>query len=147
VLDPKGNQVYKYLPAANGFDSEPVGLLPGQTIIANAKALSVQEDLYLLGDDGKVRRFKSGSDTTLPLSGIDRPLSAPSRIDAVPDSDKLFIADSGNKRVVVLSRDGVFQRQYVSNSFTDVKAVDVASGAGQLYAVVGDALLTAPLPK
>jgi hypothetical protein len=147
VLDPKANQIYKYLPAANGFDSEPTGLLPGATVLTSGKALSVLEDLFVLTDDGKVRRFRSGSDVTLPLSGIDRPLSSPSTLIAVSDSDQLFIADSGNKRVVVSNRDGAFQRQFVSNTLTDVKAIAVAPGAGQLYAVVGDALLTSPLPK
>jgi len=146
VLDPKANQVYKYLPAANGFDSEPVGLLPSQTVISNAKALSVQEDIFILGDDGKVRRFRSGSDVTLPLSGIDRPLAAPTSISAVPGADKLLIVDSGNKRLVVTTRDGVFLRQYVSNDFTDLRAVAYDARANQLFVAIGDALLTALLP-
>ncbi len=147
VLDPKANQVYKYLPAANGFDSEPTGLLSSQSVISNARALSVQEDLLVLTDDGKVRRFRGGSDTQLSLSGIDRPLSAPSTLIAVPNSDQLYIADSGNKRIVVANRDGVFVKQLVSNSLTDVKAVAVDGTTNQLYVVVGDALLSSAIPK
>jgi hypothetical protein len=107
----------------------------------------VQEDVFILSDDGKVRRFRAGNDQTLSLAGIDRPLSSPATLLAVPNSDQLFIADSGNKRIVVSNRDGIFQRQLVSNTLTDVKAMAVADGAGQLYAVVGDALLTSPLPQ
>jgi hypothetical protein len=147
ILDPKGKQIYRYLPAANGFDSEPTALLPADTALSNAESLSVQEDLLVLTDDGTVRRFRAGTDATLPLSGIDQPLNSPSIIIAAADSELVFIADSGNKRIVVCNRDGVYQRQYIDNALTDVKAIAVAPGAGQLYAVVGDSLLTSPLPQ
>src|SRR5581483_4171381 len=146
VLDPRANQVYKYLPAANGFDSEPAALLPSQTVISDARAISVLEDIFVLGDDGKVRRFRSGADLTLPLSGIDRPLVAPTSLSAVPGADMLLIVDRGNKRLVLTTRDGVFLRQFVSNNFTDLRAVAYDPKANQLFVAIGDALLTAILP-
>jgi len=147
VLDPKGNQIHRYLPAANGFDSEPNALLGSQVTISNAVALSVQGDVFILADDGKVRRFRNGADATLTLSGIDRPLAAPASITAVPNSDEVYIADSGNKRVVVADREGIFRRQLVSNGFTELRAMAIDPLAGQLYVVVGDALLTATLVR
>ena len=147
VLDSKGNQIHRYLPAANGFDSEPNALLGSQVTISNALALSVQGDVFILADDGKVRRFRNGADATLTLSGIDRPLAAPASITAVPNSDEVYIADSGNKRVVVADREGIFRRQLVSNGFTELRAMAIDPLAGQLYVVVGDALLTATLVR
>lgn len=147
VLDPKGNQIHRYLPAASGYDSEPQALLGSQAKIADVVALSVQADVFLLDQGGAVRRIRNGVESTLPLSGIDRPLASPSSIAAIPNSDEVFIADTGNKRVVVANREGVFGRQLVSNAFTDLRTIAIDPIAGQIYAVVGDALLTAPLVR
>jgi hypothetical protein len=57
------------------------------------------------------------------------------------------MSDSANKRIVVTNRDGVFRRQLVSNAFTDLRSVAVDAASGQIYVIVGDALLAAPLPK
>lgn len=147
VLDAKANQVHRYLPAASGFDSEPASLLSSQTSISSAVAMSVQGDISILTDDGKVRRFRNGVDSTLALAGIDRPLSSPASILALPNSDELYIADGANKRVVVIDREGTFRRQLVSNSFTDLRSIAIDGQAGQLYVVSGDALLSAPLVR
>lgn len=147
VLDPKGNQVHRYLPAASGFDSEPAGLLASQSVIGNAIGLAVQNDLFVLDRDGKVKRFRNGVETGLPLAGIDRALASPSSIVAVPNSDEIYITDTRNKRLVVADREGVFRRQLVSNAFTDLRAIAIDPLAGQLYVVVGDALMTASLVR
>ncbi len=116
-------------------------------MISDATHLSVQTDIFVLTGAGKVRRFRNGVDSTLTLGGIDRALASPSSVTAVPNGEELFIADTGNKRIVVTNRDGAFQRQLVSNAFTDLRAIAIDGPAGQLYVVVGDALLTAPLVR
>jgi len=62
-------------------------------------------------------------------------------------AEEVYLADSANKRVVVAAKDGVFRRQLVSNAFTDLRALAVDGAGGQLYVVVGDALLTAPIVR
>jgi hypothetical protein len=146
VLDPAGNQIHRYLPAASGFDSEPTTLLSNQAAISNTEAFAVQGDIFLLTEDGGIRRFRGGGESTLRLAGIDRALDAPSAIVAVPDSD-LYIADSGNKRIVVVDREGVFRRQLVSNAFTDLRPIAVDPTVGRIYVVVRDAVLASPLPR
>jgi hypothetical protein len=147
VLDPRGNQIHRYLPASNGYDSEPTAILDNRADIDTAVALAVETDIFILNEEGEVHRFRNGVDATLALSGIDRPLDAPAGIYPVGASDELYIADSGNKRVVVADREGIFRRQLVSNSITDLEAMAIDPIAGQLYVVVGDELLTAPLVR
>lgn len=151
VLDPTGNQVQRYLPASNGFDSEPGGALSGQPNLAGINAFAVSADIYLLAADQKpspaVRRFHNGAETSFDLGGIDRPLVAPRQLVIIPSAGELLINDAGNKRIVVAGLDGGFRRQYVSNGFTDIRAIDVDSSGSQLYVVVGDAILTAKMAR
>jgi hypothetical protein len=147
VLDPAGRQIHRYLPAASGFDSEPSPVLGSQANIGSAVSFGVETDVFVLMEKGELLRFRNGVAATLPLAGIDKPLAAPTKVVALPNGGELYMADSGNKRVVVANRDGVFQRQLVSTSFTDLSAVAVDPATGTLYVVVGDALLSAPIVR
>ena len=147
VLDPKGNQVHRYLPAATGFDSEPSSALSGPRNLGEAQGLAVDEDIFVFFRDGSVRRFQGGVDIGFNLGGIDRPPGAASDMALVASAEELFLADSANKRIVVAGEDGAFHRQLVSTAFTDLRAIAVDEAGGQLYVVVGDALLTAPIQR
>ena len=146
VLDPKGNQVHRYLPAAAGFDSEPGPALPSQTNLRDATGLAVEGDILLSFKDGQVRRFRGGADAGFGLGGIDRPLKAVTGIAVAAPTAEVYLADSGNKRVVVATTDGTFRRQLVTNSFSDIRALAIDSAGTQLYTVAGDVLFSAPLP-
>jgi DNA-binding beta-propeller fold protein YncE len=143
VLDPAGNRVHRYLPAALGFDSEPGPAVSAQ--LTAARGLAVDGDIIVYESD-TLHRFRSGNDIGFGLGGIDRP---PKAITAIAVAgDEVYLADSGNKRVVVAGKDdGIFRRQLVSNDFTDLRGLAVDAGGGQLYVVVGDALLTAPIVR
>jgi len=147
VLDPEANQVHRYLPAAEGYDSEPDVLLAGQIELEDAIGLAVDGDIYVALSNGTVRRFQNGVDASFGLGGIDTPIEAANDIEAVVAAEELYIADSAAKRVVVAGRDGAFRRQLVSSAFTDLRAIAIDAAASQLYVVIGDELLTAPIVR
>jgi hypothetical protein len=147
VLDPEGNQVHRYLPAADGYDSEPDPVLAGQIELQDAIALAVDGDIFIALADGSVRRFRNGEDAGFSLGGIDVPIEAANDIEALPSAQELYISDSAAKRIVVAGHDGAFRRQLVSGAFTDLRAIAIDTAASQLYVVIGDELLTAPLVR
>jgi hypothetical protein len=144
VLDPEANQVHRYLPAADGYDSEPDVLLAGQIELESAVGLAVNGDIYIVLSNGSVRRFQSGAEAPFALGGIDLPIEAANDIESVPATGELYISDSAAKRIVVAGLDGAFRRQLVSTSFTDLRAIAIDAAASQLYIVIADELLTAP---
>jgi hypothetical protein len=147
VLDPEANQVHRYLPAAEGYDSEPDVLLNGQIELQTAVGLVVNGDIYVVLSTGEVRRFQGGTDVGFALGGIDTPIEAANDIEIAPAAQELYIADSGAKRIVVAGLDGAFHHQLVSNAFTDLRAIAIDDAASQLYVVIGDELLTAPIVR
>ncbi len=147
ILDPEANQVHRYLPAAEGYDSEPDVLLAGQIQLQAAVGLAIEGDIYVVLSTGEVRHFQNGSDAGFALGGIDVPIEAANDIEAVPASSELYISDSAAKRIVVAGLDGAFHRQLVSSAFTDLRAIAIDAAASQLYVVIGDQLLTAPIVR
>ena len=145
VLDLEANQVWRYLPTEGGFDSERSGLLSGVDL-EGAVGLAVSGDLFILMEDGQVRRFEDGQERPFPLAGIDQALLSPASLVTLPTSGRLMVADRGNKRLVALSADGTFLRQMVSPQFTDLRALAADEPAALLYVLVGDSLYRAALP-
>lgn len=145
VLDLKENQVWRYLPGQGGFDSERTALLD-QADLRNATELAVGQDVYVLDTKQGIRRFVGKTEAAFSIAGIDTPLVSPASISVLPGSNRIAVADRGNKRIVVVSAEGDFLRQIVSPAFTDLRAVSVDEGKGLLYVLNGDTLLQAAFP-
>ncbi len=145
VLDVASNQVWRYPPTDSGFDSERSALL-GEVDLSGASALAVAGDVYLTTSNDGIRRFAHGVEKPFALSGIDRSLVSPASLTAEGQGG-LLVADRGNKRLVSLSTGGAFQKQFVSRTFTDLRAAAVDAEAGLLYVLVGDSLYSAEMPS
>ena len=145
VLDRVGDQVWRYLPSESGFDSEPEPLVTGSEL-EQATEIAVSNAVYVIMEDGAIHRFTGNAEQSLSFAGIDRPLVSPASLTPLPDSKRLLVADLGNKRLVALTEDGAFQQQFVSPTFTDLRAITVDEVGGLAYILVGSALYRTPLP-
>ncbi len=145
ILDAASNQVWRYPPTNVGFDSERTGLL-GEADLSGATALAIDDGLYVLFEPGGIRRFVSGVEQPFAMAGIDRGLLAPASLTGDGEGG-LLVVDRGNKRLVSLSPDGRFQAQFVSRSFTDLRAAAVDPTTGLLYVLVGDSLYVTEMPR
>jgi hypothetical protein len=147
VLDPSGNQVHRYLPASEGFDSEPEAILDASSNLREAVAMAVDGDIYVSYSRGAVARFSNGDPSPFSLAGIDVPITATSDIAVEGAAQEVYIADTGNKRIVVAGKDGGFKRQLVAEDLTHISAIAVDPTGAQLYVIAGDELLTAPIVR
>jgi hypothetical protein len=144
VLDGDSSQLWLYPAIEAGFAAGPEVVLEGVDL-SGASALAVNGDIYLLGEDGRIRRFSAGQEVAFEVEGIDRPLTSPASLLTLADG-RLLVVDRGNKRIVLCAPDGRFERQYVSNELTDPQALAVDEVAARLYVLNGDSLYVADLP-
>ncbi len=135
LLDPVAGEVWRYLPAASGFDSERSGTLGGQDL-DGATALAVDGDIFVL-DGESLRRFSQGRELVPMFAGLDAPPQ--SAVALVEDVLRglFYLADRGNRRVVVGDRAGAFVRQYRHADFTDLRGMAVAPDGQQVYVLSG----------
>jgi hypothetical protein len=138
VLDPAGNQVWRYLPAADGFDSERSGIL-GTVELDGATGLAVDGQVFVLDPPG-LRHFIQGREQTPMLQGIDElPNAAVGLVEDVL-REVLYVADRGGARIVASDREGRFLRQYRHPDFIDLRGVAVAPDGTALYALTGSGI-------
>lgn len=138
ILDPDGGEVWRYLPAGDGFDSERAGLL-GAIELPEATQLVVDGDVYVQ-DGGALRRFRQGTEQDTLLDGIDLPPVAPSALAEDVIRGLIFIADRGNGRVVVGDREGPFVRQYRHPGFADLRGLALSGDGETLYVLTADGI-------
>ncbi len=136
VLDSAGGEVWRYLPAADGFDSERTGTLGGAEI-AQASELAVDGDIFLL-DGARLRHFRQGRELAALLQGIDKPPQSPIALGQDLLRGVLYVADRGNRRVVAGDRELAFQRQYRHPDFGDLRGVGISPDGSRVYVLTGE---------
>ena len=86
----------------------------------------------------------NGAPISFEVSGLDVPLNNPSAIftNADQDTQYLYIADRGNRRIVQLNKDGRFQRQFKvdTNAFDDLKGLWVDELEQKMYIISGKSI-------
>ena len=136
LLDADGGEIWRYLPAGEGFDSERDPRLGGVDL-AGARALAVDGELIVLGDDG-LRRFTGGGEPAPLLRGIDRPLESPAGLVEDVARGRVYVADRGGRRIVLSARSDDFLAQFHHPQFFDLRALALSADGTALYVLTGE---------
>jgi hypothetical protein len=114
LLDAQNNQIYKYAATAAGYSPQAAPYFPANAQVNLSKAIdmAIDGDVWVLNDNGIVRRFRSGAPVSFELGALATPLKNPVALYTRTGSDSLYIADAGNHRIVEFDKNGKFVRQF-----------------------------------
>lgn len=147
VLDAAGSQVWRYAQSAGGFPGAPEPLLSNRSTLRDATGISIVGTPLLATSDGRLVRIADGREQPLQPIALDRPLLAPGPPTLYAPDGLLYIADKGNQRIVRLSPDGTFRGQLVHVRLAGLRSVAYDEAEGTLYAIVGQSVIRAGIPK
>jgi DNA-binding beta-propeller fold protein YncE len=105
-------------------------------------------NIYVLKPDGSLLKFLQGVQETFEITGLDKPLASPTQVLADYDFDNIYVADSGNNRVVVLDKKGALVKQILSNdpqTWNNIKGIAVSPDEKTLYVLDGTVVYSASL--
>jgi DNA-binding beta-propeller fold protein YncE len=110
--------------------------------------MTIDANVYVLHEDGAIYKYLTGEsqpfDAGVP-DGLNQPASL--AVDQEGSSGRVYVADGGHQRVVVLEADGTFRAQFrADEDFGALEALAVDEAAGRFYVFSGGRLLVAPLP-
>ncbi len=139
ILDKANTQIWKFSPPASGSAYLKSSYLGSSTNPDFSKTVSMTIDgaVYVLGKDGKIQKFLRGSTSPFSITGLDKPMSNPTRIVTDADTDNIYILDNGNSRIVVLNKTGGFVAQYVVSAILGAKDFDVLEKDKKVYVLSG----------
>jgi len=96
----------------------------------NARSMTIAYSIYILKEDGNLVSYSNGLKTDFEVSGLEKPFKNPTDVFTTIDFSNIYVADSGNKRIVVLNKDGELIKQYKNNDdslWGDIRNIAVSS--------------------
>ncbi len=119
VLDPLLGRLLKYLPSNNEYVKPPLDYLDASLGIdlTGAVDMAIDGSVYILYADGTIRKFHNGVPVEFPMAGFYGKMRSPVAIhvsgEQRPEAEGyVYVADTGNQRVLQFTKDGVFVRQF-----------------------------------
>jgi hypothetical protein len=130
-----GSALNKYA----GGSSSPT--LWGQNAaFSGAKSLAVAFNVYVLTADNKLESFSAGKQTDFVVTGLENGFVDGIKVVADLDFNNIYLADRGNKSIVVLDSKGNLIKQFKAakeDTWNDLKGIAVSPDEKTLYILSG----------
>jgi hypothetical protein len=139
ILDAGTRQVLRYRRSGPGYNVEPEPYFAHDAPeVANAIDMVIDGFIYLLLQDGRIKKYLRGDAVPLTLSRLDKPLNGPTALFGAPDDQARFLyaADPSNSRLLRFDKEGRLIQQFViegSNVLGGVRDIFVSEVGGKLY--------------
>ncbi|HIC94933.1 MAG TPA: hypothetical protein EYP09_11920 [Anaerolineae bacterium] len=151
ILDTIADQIWRYEPRGDTYPEPPERYFatPPPKGLATARDLAIDGNIYILYAGGTVLKFLRGELQPFDVRGLPGDVSqaVALAVDSDSSSGAVYVADRGNRRVIVLEPDGDFQVQFrAEGAFEELEALAVDEAARRLYVVSGGRLYVASLP-
>ena len=113
LLDSGHGAIWRYPARLAGASATAAADTTREPRLASAVDIATDGNLYVLYPDGQISKLAPGGGR-LPFDGFvpDRPLRSPNAIYANPDLDRVWVLEPGEARVVELTTDGTYVRQF-----------------------------------
>ncbi len=120
LLDTQKGRIWKYvalekgLPAGRQGFSELREYLNPDTLpdLSIATSMVIDGSVWVGTKTGKIIQFAQGKEKTFSAQGVEPPLGLNLYVYTSDEAKNLYVLDTQNKRVVVLTKDGVYMAQY-----------------------------------
>jgi len=142
VLDKATSKVWRYGGSSAGEFGEGsewfgAGVTPD---LSSAKALAIDGSIWVLENSGVISKFSLGKQDSFAVKGLESGIEGASDIFTSDESEYLYVLDSANSRVVVLTKAGDYKAQYISDQIGQTKEIVVSEPQEKLILLTGDKL-------
>jgi len=131
LLDKK--TIWQYVVSENGFGSKR-NWLKNEVDLSKAKSMVIDGTIWVLNSDGSIWKFVRGGKENFAITGLSQPLASPRAL--YTDTDQKFLYVLYGSRVVVLSKTGEYQAQYVWQNL-DVSGLAVSEKDSKIFLLSG----------
>ena len=113
--------------------------------LSNAKQIIVDGSIFILQNPTTITNYYSGKKTTFALPVVTPALENISRIWTSTDAKYLYLLESSKKRIVVVSKEGAFIRQYSTDTWSDLRDLAIHEKDKFGYVINGATIQRFPL--
>ena len=138
LLDKTRGKIVKYTGLNDGFSAARNYLVEGVSPdFSKSISLTIDGSVWVLNSDNTVAKFTRGSPDSFSVTGVEPPLTAPTRIYASEETQNIYFLEPSKNRVVVLAKDGVYQVQYLWSGVSSVTDLVVLEDSKKILLMAG----------
>lgn len=139
-------QIWKYLPTPDGYSAAREYLNKEvKADFGGALRMQIESSIYILKSGGEILRFTKGDKDNFSYSGLPSGVKDPKSIFVSSDTEDLYILDSGNSRLLILTKTGAFKGQINGGKFAQASDLVVDETGKKVYLLEGSKIYTADL--
>lgn len=138
ALDTGNNQIFKHNQTLTGYDKGALWITDTNADIKNAVSITIDGDVYVLKVNGSIVKLSSGKLAPFETSGIIPGLTAASTVWTSSDAAFIYILEPITKRIVVITKEGKFEKQFTSPQWTAPSSFVVDEKAKKMYVLDGN---------
>ncbi|KKQ34514.1 MAG: hypothetical protein US51_C0036G0007 [Microgenomates group bacterium GW2011_GWA2_37_6] len=116
--------ILKFVPSGSEYEENKYFSGDSPDLGASA-AMAIDGSIYILYKSGDIEKYTKAKKETFSVSGLEKPLSSPTKIFTNEDVDNIYILDDGNGRIVILDKTGKFVKAYSAGVIKGAKDIDV----------------------
>lgn len=118
VLDKDANQIFRYNKSGNSFGSR-TNWSGNDNNFSDASDIGIDGDIYVAQENGDLMRYHIGAKQDYKSTTIEPAIRADRLIVGPEASDNNYLLDSRNQRLLVISKGGTLEKQYLFNQAVD----------------------------
>ena len=99
----------------------------------NAQSITIDGSIYVLNSEGLIVRYFKGAKVEEIRPKLEKPIAGENKIFTGIDFKNLYIADSQNKRLIVLNKNGSIVNQYVNDEIANLRDFWVTANEKEVY--------------
>lgn len=135
ILDQKDG-IIKFVPSGDSYSSSAY-FSSNAPDLSKAVSMAIDSSIWILFSDGSIKKYTRGQQDTFSIKGLNKPFVNPTKIYTDPDITNVYILDKGNSRIVQLTNDGTFKKDYVASVIKNAKDFEVLESEEKIRILSG----------
>lgn len=136
------DQILKFVPIADGY-AQGANYLEQSVTFGAGSRLAIDGSVWIT-NGSSVLKYTRGVDDNFSISGISG-IGELGEIYTNSDSEKVYVIDKTNSALLVIGKDGLWEKSYNSNEFSRATDLYVDEESGKMYIATGSKILRADL--
>lgn len=146
LLDSGTSQIWKYLPTPGGYsDKREYFSKDTKADLASALRMQIESSIYVLKSGGEILRFTKGDKDNFSFAGLPSGVKDPKSLFVSSDTENLYLLDSGNSRLLVLTKTGEYKEQITGSKFATATDLAVDEVGKKVYLLDGSKIYSVDL--
>lgn len=138
ALDSVKNQIWKYLPTSGGYSDKREYLTKEtKADFSQSLRMQIESSIYILKSGGEILRFTKGNKDNFAFEGLPSNVKDPKSFFVSSDTENLYLLDSGNSRILILTKTGSYKGETKGDKFAQATDLVVDEEGKKVYLLEG----------